>query len=86
MTFVEAVATTKILNFASSLVATAVFAGQGLIDWNVGFLLGGASFAGAILGAILTRRLSNVWLRRIFLAAVIALGAKTLIYGASWSI
>jgi uncharacterized protein len=52
MAFVEAVAVTKVLNFFSSLVATAVFAYENLIDWNLGLVLGGVSFAGAVLGRL----------------------------------
>lgn len=40
MTFIEAVAVTKVLNVFSSSVATVVFAVQGLIDWRLGLLLG----------------------------------------------
>ena len=78
MTFIEAVAVTKLLNAASSLVATAVFAWEGLIDWKLGVALGVVSFAGAVLGAALARRMGNVWLRRVFLAAVVILALVTL--------
>jgi uncharacterized membrane protein YfcA len=84
MTFVEAVAVTKVLNFFSSSVAAAVFAGQGLIDWNLGLILSMAAFAGGLIGAALAQRTSNRWLRRIFLTAVIALAAKTLLYDVMW--
>ena len=81
MSFIEAVAVTKLLNAVSSLVASAVFAWGGLIDWKMGICLGVVSFAGAVLGAALARRMGNVWLRRVFLAAVIILALKTLL---SW--
>ena len=64
MTFIEAVAVTKVLNVFSSLVATAVFAARGLIDWRL--VLGLASFAGVVLGAALARNLSEAQLRRGF--------------------
>jgi uncharacterized protein len=76
--FLEAVAVTKVLNLFSSLVATAVFALRGLIDWKLGLILGVASFAGAAGGADLARNLSNHILRQIFLLTVIALAGKTL--------
>jgi uncharacterized membrane protein YfcA len=79
MTFVEAVAITKVLNCFSSFVAAAVFAAQGLIDWNLGVILSAAAFAGGLVGATLAQRIGNVWLRRVFLAAVIALAVKTLL-------
>jgi len=84
MTFVEAVAVTKVLNFFSSLVATAIFAHENLIDWNLGLILGGVSFAGAVLGAVLARKTSNLWLRRIFLTAVVALALKVL-FDMTWA-
>ncbi len=47
-------------------------------DWNPGLLLGGVSFAGAVLGAVLALQISNLWLRRIFLSAVLVLAFKVL--------
>ena len=76
MPFTEAVAVTKVLNFFSSLIATAIFAWQGIIDWKLGLLLSTVSFTGAMLGAIVARRMSNLWLRRIFLTAVVVLTVK----------
>jgi uncharacterized membrane protein YfcA len=80
MTFLEAVVVTKVLNFFSSLVATAIFAGQKIVDWKLGILLSLASFVGALVGAVVARKLNNLWLRRIFLAAVVALALKTLLF------
>ena len=85
MTFLEAVAVTKVLNVFSSLVATAIFARAGIIDWNLGLLLGLVSFGGAIVGARVAQRMSNVWLRRVFLTAVIALAVKTLLVDVKWA-
>jgi uncharacterized membrane protein YfcA len=85
MTFLEAVAVTKFLNVVSSLVATVIFAHQGLIDWNLGLILGLASFVGAVIGAALARLMSNLWLRRIFLTAVVALAIKTLLFDVTWT-
>ena len=85
LTFIEAVALTKVLNIFSSLVATLVFALKGLVDWRLGLILGGASFAGALVGAVLARRVSNLWLRRIFVAAVIVMAIKTLLLDVRWA-
>jgi uncharacterized membrane protein YfcA len=52
MTFMEAVAVTKVLNLFSSLVATAVFGVRGLMDWRLGLILGFCSFIGAAAGAV----------------------------------
>jgi uncharacterized protein len=84
MTFLEAVAATKVLNLFSSLVATAVLAARGLIDWKLGLILGVVSFGGGIAGATVALRLDNRLLRRVFLTAVIVMAAKTLIYDVHW--
>jgi uncharacterized protein len=84
MTFVEAVSTTKIVNVFSSLVATIVFVARGLVDYKLGILLGLAMFGGAFVGARISLRLNNAWIRRIFLGAVVLLGLKILLYDFLW--
>jgi uncharacterized protein len=78
--FREAIATTKLLNVASSAIATAIFMWRGLIDYKLGIILGATMFLGATLGAKLAMRLAEKWLRRIFLAAVWILGLKALLF------
>ncbi len=80
MTFVQAVSTTKLVNAFSSLVATLIFMWYGLVEYRLGMLLGLVMFVGALIGGHLTVRVSNRWLRRLFLAAVVALALKTLLY------
>ncbi len=80
MTFVQAVSTTKVVNVFSSLVATAIFMWYGLVDYKLGILLGITMFAGALIGGRLALRLNNLWIRRIFLTAVVFLALKILIY------
>jgi uncharacterized protein len=84
-TFIEAVALTKVLNMFSSLVATLVFAKEGFVDSRLGLILGVASFAGGLLGAVLAKRVSNLWLRRIFVVAVIVMALKTLLLDVPWA-
>ena len=84
MTFVEAVSMTKIINIFSSLVATLIFMWRGLIDYRLGIMLGVAMFVGASLGGRIALKLPNVWLRRVFLAAVVLLALKTLLYDVLW--
>jgi uncharacterized membrane protein YfcA len=79
MSFLEAVATTKLINVFSSGIATAVFMRRGMVDYRLGLILGATMFAGALLGGRFARRLGSVWLRRIYLTAVWVLGLKTLI-------
>ncbi|MGB9177863.1 MAG: sulfite exporter TauE/SafE family protein [Pyrinomonadaceae bacterium] len=84
MTFVEAVSTTKIVNVFSSLVASIIFMARGLVDYKLGILLAAVMFAGAYVGARVTLKLNNTWLRRIFLATVIVLALKILFYDSLW--
>jgi len=80
LTFLEAVATTKLINIFSSGVATIIFMAQRLVDYRLGIILALAMFLGALLGARIAIRLGNRWLRRVFLIAVWLLGLKTLLY------
>jgi uncharacterized protein len=80
MTFVQAVSTTKLVNACSSSVATLIFMWRGLVDYRLGVLLGIVMFVGALIGGRISVRLSDLWLRRIFLAAVVVLALKTLMY------
>ena len=84
MRFVEAVATTKLVNVFSSLVATLVFAWHGLVDYRLGLLLAAVMFAGANVGARVALRLNELWLRRVFLLTVVALALKILVYDFAW--
>ena len=79
MTFRESVAVTKVLNLFSSLVATAVFAARGLIDWRLGVILSAASFAG---GRRSGRRSEAEQSHQttFFLVAVVVLAAKAVLY------
>ncbi|HKS76919.1 MAG TPA: sulfite exporter TauE/SafE family protein [Terriglobales bacterium] len=79
MTFLQAVATTKLMNVFSSGVATLVFLGRGIVDLKLGFILGIAMFGGGLLGGRIALHLNVIWLRRIFIAAVLALAIKMLL-------
>jgi len=79
MTFLQAVATTKIINVFSSGVATLVFIWRGVVDLKLGIILGAFMFLGALLGSCIALFLSAVWLRRIFIAAVLGLALKLLL-------
>jgi uncharacterized protein len=76
LTFLQSVATTKIINFFSSVVATMIFASHGIVDYRLGAVLGFAMFLGAVIGGHVAMRLPAVWLRRIFVVAVVALAAN----------
>jgi uncharacterized membrane protein YfcA len=79
MTFLQAVATTKVINVFSSGVATVVFVWRGVVDLKLGVILGISMFLGALLGGRIALLLSTVWLRRIFIAAVLGLAVKLLL-------
>lgn len=78
MTFLEAIATTKLINVFSSLIATLIFMHQGLVDYQLGIILSIAMFLGALIGGHITLKLSNVWLQRVYLTVVAILAFVTL--------
>jgi uncharacterized protein len=77
MTFTQAVANTKVINVISSLIATAIFAYQGLIDYKLGLILAVTMFIAAYIGAKVVTKLNDLWLKRIFLFTVVLLAIKT---------
>jgi hypothetical protein len=78
MTFLQAVATTKVVNVFSSGVAMLVFLWRGIVDVRLGVILGVTMFVGAMLGSRIALSLNKVWLRRIFIAAVVGLAVRML--------
>jgi uncharacterized membrane protein YfcA len=76
MTFLQAVATTKVVNIVSSGVATAVFFWHGIVDVRLGVILGVTMFFGALLGGRIALWLSAIWLRRIFVVSVLGLAGR----------
>ncbi len=86
LTFMQAVATTKVINIFSSLVATLVYVRAGLIDWRLGIALSVIMFVGAIIGGRIALRLNNEVVRQVFLVVVIALAAKTLVFDLEWAV
>ena len=79
MTFLQGVATTKVINVVSSAVATAVFLWRGVVDVKLGMVLGISMFLGALLGSRIALKLHPIWMRRIFITAVLGLAMKMLI-------
>lgn len=78
MQYNEAIASTKLINFISSGIAAIVFMWKGLVDYPLGITLGIVMFAGGYLGAVVVTKLSNMWLKHIFHAAVLILAVKTI--------
>jgi uncharacterized protein len=79
MSLLQSVATTKVINVVSSAVATAVFLSRGVVNVKLGTILGVAMFCGAMLGGRIALRLSSIWLRRIFIVAVVGLAIRMLL-------
>jgi hypothetical protein len=79
MTFVEAIANTKLINIFSSLVATLIFIGRGIVDYKLGIILSLVMFVGGLIGSHFALKMSNIWLRRIFLATVVTLALWNLV-------
>ena len=78
MTFVQAIATTKLINIFSSFVATLIFMMQGIVDYELGVILGITMFIGGIIGGRITLSLSSICLQRIYLTVVSILTIVTL--------
>ncbi len=78
MTFTEAVASTKLINVFSSLIATIIFAWQNLIDYKLGIILAVTMFIAAYVSAKTVTKLNDVWIKRIFLTTVFILAIKTI--------
>lgn len=78
MTFIESIAATKLMNLFSSVVAVAIFAWRGIVDFKLGLVLGVAMFLGGVLGGTIALKMNATWLRRIFLVAVLGLAARML--------
>ncbi len=79
MTLLQSVATTKVINVFSSIVAVLIFAWRGAVDFSLGAVLGITMFIGALIGSHATTKISPIWLRRIFIAAVLGLALNMLV-------
>jgi uncharacterized membrane protein YfcA len=79
LTFLQSVATTKVINVFSSAIATLIFAWHGVVDYKLGIILGVTMFLGGLVGGQATLRISPVWLRRIFIIAVVGLALKMIL-------
>jgi uncharacterized protein len=85
MSLRRAITTTKLANVVSSLAAVVIFTIGGAIDWRLGALVSATAFLGGILGGRWTVFLSEIWLRRVFVVAVLILALKILVFDVQWS-
>jgi uncharacterized membrane protein YfcA len=72
----SAIATTKVINVFSSLIATVVFIYHDLVDFKLGALLAMSMFTGAYLGARVVTKLDERWLKRIFFSVTFLIALK----------
>jgi len=71
--FIQATATTKIVNLATNLGALLFFAPQGLVDWRLGLAIGAANMVGGYVGARTAVKLGSRFVRGVLLVVVGAL-------------
>jgi len=83
--FLRAMAMSRVMNIASSLIATCVFAWHGAIEWKLAMFLGCTAFAGALVGARWARQIPEKVLRSVFITAVAILAIKSLVFDVPWS-
>lgn len=67
------------MNVFSSLVATTIFALNGIIHYLLGIILSITMFIGGIIGSRIALKISNLWLQCIFLITVIIPACKMMI-------
>ena len=76
MDFLRASATAKVLNFSTNLAAIGYFASIDAILWKVGLVMAAANILGAITGSHLALKHGAGFVRKLFLAVVVALISK----------
>ena len=80
LNFLQAAFISKIFNIFSSSVACAFFYYHELIDFSVGIPLALSMSLGAFLGSKLALAKGNLWIRNLFIIAVIFLAIKLLLF------
>jgi uncharacterized membrane protein YfcA len=76
--FLNAAANARVLNVMTNIAAILMFAGTTHIMWLLGGAMAFSNVAGSMLGARLALQGGNALIRKVFLAIVIALIARTL--------
>ncbi|MDA8440425.1 MAG: TSUP family transporter [Propionibacterium sp.] len=74
--FLEASAMAKLANLTTNVAALTVFGAGGHILWKLGLTMAAANLTGGLTGARMALRFGNGFVRRVFLVAVVGLGAK----------
>jgi hypothetical protein len=74
----RATAYTKVMNFTSNLVSLVVFLANGFVSLPEGIVMGLGQFAGARVGSRLVIAKGSRFIRRVFIAVVVAVSVKLL--------
>ncbi len=77
-TFIESAAARKPIILVSSIAAAAIFVLQGLIYYDYAAVVFIGTLAGSYAGAHYSKRLGNVWIKRMFIVAVAVMALKLL--------
>jgi len=72
-TFLEGTATVKICSLMMTTTAAIVFASKGSIDYTVAAVMFVGCAIGSYFGAQYADRIGNIWIRRMFIAIVLAM-------------
>ncbi|MEW6673096.1 MAG: sulfite exporter TauE/SafE family protein [Thermodesulfobacteriota bacterium] len=78
-TFLESAGTLKVAGFFMNVMAAAVFAMNGAVDYPLGIVLFAGSFIGSFIGAHYSDKLGNVWIRRFFILIIAIMIIKLVI-------
>jgi uncharacterized protein len=76
--FLRATACAKVVNLAADSAALVFLIPAGSLIWSLGIPMGLAASLGGLIGARLTVRGGNVWIRRVFLVLALVLLGKLL--------
>lgn len=74
--FLSATTLAKLANLTTNLAAILVFGISGNVLWGLALVMGAANLLGGLTGARTALRGGNAFVRRVFLAVIVALGAK----------
>jgi len=80
LTFLQTTATRKISGFAIVLVSLAIFIPHGLVVWPIGLAMFAGGGLGAYIAAHYSKRIGNIWIRRVFAAVVLASAVRILFF------
>lgn len=74
--FLTATTLAKVANLTTNLAAIASFGLSGNILWGLGIIMGVGNVAGGMAGSHMALRNGNAFVRKVFLAMIVLLGAK----------